>query len=273
MNQSKVEVAQARMTGEIGECEKRGQTKQRISQIEAETAIKETCRKKEKAGAEAELKQRQIELDKDIQITTIEAKRAGESRDAELSRDVEIKRAETEYARMQATDLTKMRITKEKMQQQADAELYTAQKKADAQFYAQEREAEAFRMRKNIESETQLYAKQKEAEGINAVYQAQQQGFTKLKEAFGSDDGLMKFLMLEKGLFTELAQANAHAIKGLNPKINIWNTGTVNFIDSRLTCKVLKGVVRMLARIPGRRFETCLRPFLPFSPLSKTRLA
>lgn len=226
MNQSKVEVAHARMTGEIGECEKHGQTKQRISQIEAETAIKETIRKKEKAAAEAELKQRQINLDKDIQLTSIEAKRMAESRDAELQRDVEIKRAETEYARLQASDLTKMRIVREKMQQQADAELYTAQRKADALYYSQKREAEAFQLRKNIESEATLFAKQKEAEGINAVYRAQHEGFTRLKEAFGSDDGLMKFLMLEKGLFTDLAQANAHAIKGLNPKINIWNTGT-----------------------------------------------
>jgi len=225
MNQSRVEVAQARMTGEIGESEKRGQTKQRISQIEAETAIKETIRKKEKAAAEADLKQRQIELNKNIQITTIEAQRIAESRDTELQRDIEIKRAETEYAKLQALDLTKMRITREKMEQQADAELYTAQKKADAQFYSQKREAEAYQLRMNVEAEAELYGKQKTAEGIKAVYQAQHEAFTKLKEAFGSDAMLMKFLMLEKGLFTDLAEANANAIKGLNPKINIWNTG------------------------------------------------
>jgi len=225
MNQSRVEVAQARMTGEIGECEKQGQTKQRISQIEAETAIKETTRKKEKATAESELKQRQIELDKDIRIITMEAQRVAESRDVELQRDIEIKRAEMEYARLKASDLTKIRITREKMEQQADAELYAAQKKADAQFYSQKREAEAYQLRMNAESEAALYAKQKEADGIQAVYQVQNESFTKLKEAFGSNDMLMKFLMLEKGLFTELAEANANAIKGLNPKINIWNTG------------------------------------------------
>ena len=40
------------MKGEIGEKEKQGLTKQQLSQIEAQTAILETERKKEKAAAE-----------------------------------------------------------------------------------------------------------------------------------------------------------------------------------------------------------------------------
>lgn len=31
--------------------------------------------------------------------------------------------------------------------------------------------------------------------------------------------------MLEKGLYQELAKCNAEAIKGLEPKITVWNTG------------------------------------------------
>ena len=225
MNQAKVEVAQARMTGDVGESEKNGLTKQRISQIEAQTAINETIRKKEKCAAEADLKKRQVELDMEIQVTQIQAKRSTECKDTELLRQVEIKRAEMEYARLQASDLTKMKIEREKMEQRADAELYATKKKVDGEFYAQQRTAEALQLRRKVEAETAFYAKEKEADGINAVYQAQYEGFLKLKEAFGSDETLMKFLMLEKGLFQELANANANAIQGLNPKINIWNTG------------------------------------------------
>ena len=225
MNQAKVEVAHARMTGDVGESEKNGLTKQRVSQIEAETAINETVRKKEKSTAEADLKKRQVELDLEIQLTQIQAKRSTECKDVELLRQVEIKRAEMEYARLQATDLTKMKIQREKIEQQADAELYAAKKKADGEFYAQQKAAEALQLMRKVDAETALYAKEKEADGINAVYQAQYEGFLKLKEAFDSDETLMKFLMLEKGLFQELAQANANAIQGLNPKINIWNTG------------------------------------------------
>lgn len=233
-SQARVEVATAHMTGEIGEREKQGLTKQRISQIEAQTAINETIRKKEKCTAEAELTKKQVELDMEIQVSQINAKRTAECRDAELQRNVEIKRAETEYARLQATDLTKMRVIREKMEQQADAELYAAKKKADGEFYAQQKIAEATQFKRRIDAETALYAKEKEADGINAVYQAQYEGFLKLKETFGSDDMLMKFLMLEKGLFLELAQANASAIQGLNPKINIWNTGMIYYLNLSL---------------------------------------
>jgi flotillin len=226
MNQAKVEVATARMNGEIGEREKQGLTKQRISQIEAQTAINETNRKKEKASAEAELTKCQVELDLEIQIAQINAKRAAECKDTELQKGLEQQRAETEYARLQASDLTKMRIIREKMEQQADAELYAAKKKADAEFYTQQKVAEATQLRKKIDAEAALYAKAKEAEGIQAVYQAQYDGFTKLKEAFGSNDMLMRFLMLERGLFQDLAQASAKAIQGLQPKINVWNQGT-----------------------------------------------
>jgi flotillin len=229
-NQAKVEVAQARMTGDIGEREKIGLTRQRVAQIDAETAISETIRKKEKATAEAEFTKRQAELDMEIQIAQITARRGAESRDAELQKEVETKKAETEYARLQASDLTKTRIAREKMAQQADAELYAAKKKADAELYSQQKIAEATQLSMKVEADMVLYAKHKEAEGIQAVYQAQYDGFVKLKDALGSDDTLMKFLMLEKGLFLDLAHANANAIQGLNPKINIWNTGNPSII-------------------------------------------
>ena len=110
------------------------------------------------------------------------------------------------------------------MEQQADAELYTAKKKADAEFYAQQKEAEALLMRNKIEADTMLYAKEKEAEGMLATYQAENEGLMNLKETLG-EKRLMEYLMLERGTYLDLANANAAAIKGLNPKINIWNTG------------------------------------------------
>lgn len=96
------------MKGEIGEKEKQGLTKQQISRIEAETSIRETERKKEKAAAEASLVNRQTELDRDIKLAKISANRAAEARDAELQRDVESKRAMTELERLRATGKKKL---------------------------------------------------------------------------------------------------------------------------------------------------------------------
>lgn len=128
LNQAKIDVAEARMRGEIGEKEKQGLTAQHISKIEADTAIKETERKKDKATAEASFSVRQQELNMEVQQATIKAKRAAEARDAELSKDVEKKRAEMELERLRAVDVVKSVIARETQEQKADAAAYTTKK-------------------------------------------------------------------------------------------------------------------------------------------------
>lgn len=143
LNQAKIDVAEARMRGEIGEADKRGKTKQEISKIDAETAVLETKRRAEKAAADAELTNRQTELDMGIKLAQIQAKRQAESRDAELMKQVEQKRAEQELERLRASDVTKSKIARESAQQNADASYYTQLKSADGGLYKQQKDAEA----------------------------------------------------------------------------------------------------------------------------------
>ena len=89
------------------EAEKRGKTKQEISRINAETAVLETKRKSEKATADAELATTQTKLNMGINLENIQATRRAEAKDAELQRDVEVKRAEMELERMRAYVLSK----------------------------------------------------------------------------------------------------------------------------------------------------------------------
>ena len=72
------------------------------------------------------------------------------------------------------------------------------------------------------EAEAQLLAQQKAAAGFSALAA----GYADLSRAFGGPAGLLQYMMIEKGLYTELAKANAEAIRGLNPKMTIWNTGS-----------------------------------------------
>lgn len=144
LNQAKIDVAEARMRGEIGEAEKKGRTKQEISKIDAETAVLETKRKAEKAKADSELTSRQIELERDIKMAKIGAQRQTEMRDAELQKNVESKRAETELERLRATDVIKSKIAREAAQEKADAAYYTEQRAADARFYKEKQESDAF---------------------------------------------------------------------------------------------------------------------------------
>lgn len=74
-------------------------------------------------------------------------------------------------------------------------------------------------------AEAKLFQKQQEAQGIRQVYAAQADGLQQLIQAFKNPQMALQYLMLEKGLFQQLAAENAKAIQGLKPKFNIWSTG------------------------------------------------
>lgn len=92
----------------------------------------------------------------------------------------------------------------------ADAHAYRVRINAEASFLAAAKDAEA-----------QLVRQQKEAAGMSAMAGA----YADLSRAFGGPAGLVQYLMIEKGVYTDLAKANAEAVRGLNPKMTIWNTG------------------------------------------------
>lgn len=221
------------MRGEIGEAGKKGHTKQEISKIEAETAVLETKRKADKAQADAELTNKQTELDMGIQIAQIRARRAAEARDAELQKDVEMKKAATELERLRAKDLVRAQISKETAQQDADAQFYRESKIADAKAYAEKLDADAqlFKQQRQIqaaverqmkEADALYHAKMREAEATKA----QAEAFKSLADAFGGPQGLLTYMMLKENTYEKLALANAKAIQGLQPKITVWNTGS-----------------------------------------------
>lgn len=93
LNQAKVDVADARMKGEVGEAEKQGKTKQEVAKIHAATAVLETERKAEKATADARFTNKEIQIGNELSLARINAKREAEQRDAELNTEVEKKRA------------------------------------------------------------------------------------------------------------------------------------------------------------------------------------
>ncbi|EEQ32037.1 flotillin domain-containing protein [Microsporum canis CBS 113480] len=222
LNQSKVEVAEARMRGEIGEAEKRGKTKQEISRIDAETAVLETKRRSDKLQADAQLTNRQTELNMGIELARIQAKRHAEAKDSELQKHVETKRAETELERLRAIDVTKSRAAREAAEQTAEATYFSRTKDADANLYRTKVDADAAFYRQTKEAEAAFYAKQKEAEGIMEMAK----GYGALADVLGGPQGLLQYMMIQNGTYEKLAKANGQAIHGLQPKISVWNTGS-----------------------------------------------
>jgi flotillin len=261
LNQAKVDVAEARMMGEVGESQRQGQAKQEIAKIHADTAVKETERKAEKAQADAALTEKEISIERDLSISRIEAKRSAEHRDTELQRGVELKRAEMELERQRATTVTKAVIQRESDQQKADALLYTQKQNAlalkeqkmaesDAAYYEQMKGGEGKKANNEFVADANLYSAKREAEAYyetarlqaeakkleaDAAFYTQKQkaaGMMEIANAYGTmanilgRQGLMQWMMLEKGTYEALARENAKAIQGLQPKINVWNTGS-----------------------------------------------
>ena len=48
-------------------------------------------------------------------------------------------------------------------------------------------------------------------------------GYADMADAFGGPQGLLQYLMLKDGLYERLAESNAKAVHGMQPKINVWN--------------------------------------------------
>ncbi|THC92360.1 hypothetical protein EYZ11_008176 [Aspergillus tanneri] len=221
LNQAKIDVAEARMRGEIGEAEKKGRTKQEISKIDADTAVLETKRKAEKAKADSDLKTRQTELDSSVQLAEIIAQRETEMRDADLKKKVESMRAQTELERLRADQVTRSKVERESAQENADAALYTEQKAADAQLYKQKMEADATYYRQSKEADAAFYRQKREAEGILEMSKA----YGALVNVLGGPQAFLQFQMMQNGTYEKLAKANGNAIQGLQPKITTWSTG------------------------------------------------
>ena len=220
-NQAKIDVANARMLGEIGEAEKKSRARQEISKIDAQTAVLETQRKSEKAKADAELTTTQTSLNNEIKLAQIQASRSAEVKDTELQREVETKRAQMELERLRATDVVKAKIAREVKEQSAEATFFTERKTADGALYQQQQAIEADYHRSMKEADAAFYAKKKEAEGISEMAKA----YGEMANVLGGPSGLLQYMMLQNGTYEKLAETNAKAINGLQPKISVWSNG------------------------------------------------
>ncbi|PWA37382.1 flotillin-like protein 3 [Artemisia annua] len=251
-NQAKVDVSEAKMKGAVGSKLRDGQTLQNAAKIDAETKIiaiqrqgegtKEEIRVKtdvkvfenereaEVAKANAELAMKKAKWAQNSQVAEVEAKKAVALREAELQKEVEIMNALTQTQKLKAEFLSKASVEYETKVQEANWELYKKQKEAEATLYEKEKEAQAqkaiaeaaFYARQQA-ADGELYAKQKEAEGLVALAQAQGAYISTLSGALGGNYwALRDYLMINGGMYQDIAKINGEAVKGLQPKISIW---------------------------------------------------
>ncbi|KAK3000818.1 hypothetical protein RJ639_021589 [Escallonia herrerae] len=193
-NQAKVDVAEARMKGEVGAKIRDGQTLQNAAKIDAETKIIATQRQGE--GKKEEIKVRTA-------VKVFENQREAEV--AEANADLAKKKAgwakEAQVAEVESKKAVALR----------DAEL-----QKEASFYARQQVADG-----------ELYAKRKEAEGLIALAEAQGAYLSTLLGALGGNYAALRdYMMINSGMFQEIAKINGEALRGLEPKISIWSNGS-----------------------------------------------
>lgn len=191
--EAQVDVAEARKQGEIGVKERDGTIRIETARIERDAKLEENEREKAVAVSNAELQKVQAESERVAEIARIEAEMAAKEREIELQKHVESRRREQQLESRRADELSTAIAKAEAMERLADAT---------------------------------LYQKQKEAEGVRTYLEAQADGLHNLTTATNGDHNLAQFyLALNSNLYPTLAEKQAEAIRGLSPKVQIWNTG------------------------------------------------
>ena len=191
--EAQVAVAEAKKTGEVGVQQKEGEIRIEKARIEKEAKLEENERNQAIAISDAELDLVQTNAKKKTSIAIIEADMAAKQKKIELEISVQEKRRLEQTESLKADKLSLAIAEAEAMERLADAHLYQEQKKA---------------------------------EGIEAIYSAQANGLQNIVTATGNDTHLSQFYLgLISDLYPQLAREGANAVKGLEPKIHVWNTG------------------------------------------------
>lgn len=226
-NNAKINISEAQKMGDIGQKEREASTRQQVAFLEAETVLKENEKRQEIEKSNADLAVVKNQAFQKSEVSRIEAINAAKIREAELLREVEQKRISMETEKLRATEMSKSQVRSE----------------------TNIKDAEGVANSLKLKAEAELYAKQREADGILAVYNAQSDGIQNLISSFDNDkNALVQYLMIDKGMYEKLANANANAIRGLNPKIVQWNT-TSNGSGENAITDILKMLPPILTTI------------------------
>ncbi|MCL7039299.1 hypothetical protein MKW94_029610 [Papaver nudicaule] len=242
-NQAKIDVSEAKMKGEnaakidaetkIIATQRTGQGRKEEIKVQTEVKIFENQRAAEVAEANATLAKQKAGWAQMAQLAEVESTKAVAIKEAELQREVELKNALTQTEKLKAEYLSKASVEYDVKVQEANWELYKKQKQAEAALFEKEKSAEAQRLAAQAQlfarqqaADGELYAKKKEAEGIVAAAEAQGHYVETLMKSFKGDYAALRdYLMIDGGMFKQVAEINAGAVKGLQPKISIWTNG------------------------------------------------
>jgi flotillin len=202
-NEAKINIADANNKGAIGQAQKESETRITTANITSRTIIAENEQKQTVLNSNTQFQLAQIEQETRLKMSRVTQDQEIQKKNLDLERQVEEVRQQKRLEELRASKGTDAQIAYEIVQKETDAEVYKQQKIAEARLYNQ----------------------LKEAEGITLLANSQKKALEEYAKVFKDDHSLLTYAMMERGLFTEMAEVNAKAINGLNPQITVWNTG------------------------------------------------
>nr|CAB3499350.1 unnamed protein product [Digitaria exilis] len=190
------------------------------AKVEAEVKVFENEREAVVAAAKADLATKKAAWDRQTKVAEVEASKAVAIREAELQMEVEQKNALRLTEKLKAEQLSKATVQYD--MQAAEAKLYEQQKAAEAR----KAQADAQFFEQKLAEDAKLYAKQKEAESLATVGKAKADYVASMLQALGGNyHALRDYMMIDGGLYQDMARINAGAVSGMQPKISIWTNG------------------------------------------------
>ena len=227
--EAQVEVAEARKNGEIGLKENEKITRVTNALLNAQSVIAENERKAEVALSDAQLEEAKAQSRRRSEVANIEATMAARLREAEMQAAIEVKRQAQLLEQLRADQLAHTKVKAEQAIAEAEGQASSIRHLADAH----------------------LYEEQKKAESIQITLAAHSAGLDAIMNACHGDSSTAKFYLgLKEGIYEKLAQHQAAAVAGMQPKISVWNTGP-NAGESDPLAPILKTVQSLAPMLDG----------------------
>jgi flotillin len=229
VNKAKIDVAQARAEGNIGEKIREGETRRQLAEIEAVTYQVECAKTSEKERSAAELDLVKVEQKQRVALANIAAKAESSQREAALQAEVERANATATVEQQRATTFAKEVVAAEtrvrQAQGDADAARLRAQGQADAVRTAADARAHETEKIGAAKANAELAAATAAADGKRLALLRYAEGLEGVKKQLGGNpEALQWFLAVESGLVKDIAAATATAVRDMAPKINVWQT-------------------------------------------------
>lgn len=164
INQSKIDISEAKLKGTTGEKEREGKTRTAIAEVESNTIKIENSKKQEMMDSETALKMAKIELDRQTALAELERTKALEKKALELSIEVEMTKQKQNTERLRAEQLTKAQVDLESSTKLAEAKANQLRVEVEASSNKLKREAEANAEKTRIDTAVKAERVKKEAE-------------------------------------------------------------------------------------------------------------